>query len=46
MKLFMPDPLIIERLELILGHAQTIHSRSQDIMDAGHFISSEASEQL
>jgi uncharacterized protein with HEPN domain len=42
----MPDPFIVERLELILDHAQKIHSRLETITDAGYFISSDAGEQL
>ena len=42
----MPEPLITERLELILVHAGKIHQRMQNATDAGYFISSEAGEQL
>src|ERR1051326_1190880 len=42
----MPDPLINERLELVLDHAKKIHSRLQNIRDADYFISSEAGELL
>lgn len=42
----MPDPLITERLNLILVHAGKIQLRLQTITDAGFFISSEAGEQL
>ena len=42
----MPDPLINERLELILDHAKKNQSRLQNITNAGYFISSEAGELL
>ena len=42
----MPDPLIIDRLELILVHARKIQLRIQITDDASYFISSEAGEQL
>ena len=42
----MPDLFILERLELILGHAQTIRSRFQEITDASYFVSTAAGEQL
>ena len=42
----MPDPLIIERLELKLVHARKIQLRLQNTDDASYFISYEAGEQL
>jgi len=42
----MPDPFILERLELILDHATTIHSRLETVTDANYFISSAPGNQL
>ena|SRR5687768_14787267 len=42
----MPEPLIVERLELILLHAKKIQSRLQSTPDAAYFVSSEAGEIL
>ena len=42
----MPDPLITDRLELILVHARKIQLRLQITDDASYFISSEAGKQL
>jgi len=42
----MPDPLILERLQLIMDHALTIHSRMQQVTDSSYFISTPIGEQV
>ena len=46
MKLYMPDTILMERVELILLHAKKVSSRLQDVHAANYFTASETGEQL